>query len=295
MKKFMVLAALVAGLVLIFPRQSGATTLVVDADGHGSATDCKANDMAFTTIQQAVASLPDEPNPDAPRRVILVCPGTYATGDDGAGARVGIGKNTITIVSTDGPKVTKISGVFSYGFLINAHNVTIQGFTIEEGEKRSITPGTVGVFIRGDGIHVLNNIVTDTDFGICVSELVPPGLPQSDVSNIVQDNLVHDNNQGIFVGLGCPAETGRSALRSFIANNIVDSNQTGITIAPGATAIFVEGNAVHRNTLVGISTAGTNTKCHGNNVSQHRGLDFSGPEAACAPEDNTLMWVGQGR
>ena len=294
MKKFMMLAALIAGLAT-FPIELRATTLVVDADGHGSSTDCKANDVAFTTIQQAVASLPDEPNPDAPRRVILVCPGTYATGDDGAGARVGIGKNTITIVSTDGPQVTKIRGVFSYGFIINAHNVTIQGFTIEEGDKRSITPGTVGIFIRGDGIHVLNNIVTDTDFGICVSELPPPSLPQSDVSNIVQDNVVHDNNQGIVVGPGCPGETGRSALRSFISNNIVDSNQTGITIAPGATAIFVEGNAVHRNTLVGISTAGTNTKCYGNNISQNMGFDFSGPEAACAPEDNTLEWVGRGR
>jgi hypothetical protein len=302
MQKLVILAALVAALLLTFPMSSGAaptctvndkgqTTCVVNVTGRGSPTSCEASDEAFRTIQDAVAVFVPEPDPDpdSPRRVILVCPDTYATGDDGAGARVGIGRSAITIVSTNGPRVTKISLARAYGILINAHNVTIQGFTIEEGEKPSITPNTVGIFVRGDGIHVLNNIVADTDFGICVSELPPQeGLPASTVSNIVQDNLVYDNNHGIVVGLGCPAETGRSAFRSLISKNIVERNQTGITIAPGATAIFVEANRV-RNNETGILDQGDLTKCYGNDIRNNR--EGNPPQGACASEHNRLSYI----
>src|SRR5687768_10343027 len=115
MQKLIILTALMAGL-LTFPIQLRAqlrgTTLVVNWRGHGSPTDCDASDPTpYRTIQAAVKSLgppvPDPPDLNAPRRVILVCPGTYNTGDDGAGARVGIGINNVTIVSTHGPSVTK--------------------------------------------------------------------------------------------------------------------------------------------------------------------------------------------
>src|SRR5215470_4135095 len=139
MQKLMIPAALVAGFLLTFPLQSGAapacvtndtgqSTCVVNVTGHGNPTDCGASDEAFTTIQDAVdkaAEVNPNPQPNDPGDTILVCPGTYATGGRG-GARVNIPINSLTIVSTNGPQVTRVSGAFQYGFLVNAHRVTIE-------------------------------------------------------------------------------------------------------------------------------------------------------------------------
>ena len=53
------------------PHAAQAATLMVDADGHASATNCNASTDTFTTIQAAV-------NAAAPGDTISVCPGVYS-------------------------------------------------------------------------------------------------------------------------------------------------------------------------------------------------------------------------
>src|SRR5439155_25822819 len=79
----MVLAA--SGALAPQPAEA-VTTLVVDKDGQASATDCNANQPAFTVIQDAV-------NAASAGGRILICPGTYAD-------QVVVSTNNLTIRGT---------------------------------------------------------------------------------------------------------------------------------------------------------------------------------------------------
>src|SRR5262245_11832489 len=74
-KRHLSFVSLVAGFVALsamaLPRDAHALMLVVDADGRGSATDCNALDVAFSSIQAAI-------NVAVMGDTIFVCPGTYA-------------------------------------------------------------------------------------------------------------------------------------------------------------------------------------------------------------------------
>jgi parallel beta-helix repeat protein len=333
MQKLIILAALMAGLLLTFPMQSGAaptcdmndagqfTCVVNNFTGPKSkATVCQASDTTFPTIQKAVQFVSDNDVPAGPAyppagrtRLILVCPGTYATGDDGAGARVGIGINALTIVSTDGPRFTEVSGPFSYGFLINAHNVTIQGFTVVGGQSAPGGARNIGIFVYGGNENkVLRNVVRDAfTLGICIGSN----------ENIVDDNKVHHNGDGIVLGhatfpsgpfVGCEGATGDANIitnntvrsneatgilvygsnRNRVVGNAVHDNETGIAIIPGSVTVpaltSVEANSVHDN-KIGVVERGNDTTCDGNNIRNNH--DGDPPRGACASEDNRLLYI----
>src|SRR5262249_19194748 len=66
------IALLAAVSSTLAPHAAGAgSVLVVDKDGHASATDCDGSQPAFTFIQDAV-------NAATPGSTILICPGVYA-------------------------------------------------------------------------------------------------------------------------------------------------------------------------------------------------------------------------
>lgn len=328
MQKRVILATLSVGLMALpFSQALSQTTLVVDNDGTGSATDCGASDPAFTTIQAALDFLPDV-DANHTRRIILVCPGTYDTG--GAAdpsvhpdctpvsgtctTRVGIGKNALIIVSKHGPRVTRISGAFSYGFTINAHKVTIQGFKVVGGESDQVNGGNIGIFVYGGHENkILHNVVRDAfTLGICIGSN----------NNIVNGNIVLHNNDGIVLGNATPVNgnfvgcENNPANENVITNNIVRSNDstgilvwgnsrnsvvgntvhfngTGIAISPPDSIVIADFTSVEANRVrdnhTGIVEQGNNTRCDGNNI-QHN-VSGDPPQGACAPEDNQLNYV----
>jgi parallel beta-helix repeat protein len=314
MQKLVILAVLVAGLSLTFPMPSGATTLVVDQ----KVPACVAGDQVFTTIQDAVDFLPDVDDPNfTPRRIILVCPGTYNTGLEG-GARVNARRNALTIVSTDGPRFTEISGAFGYGFIINAHRVTIEGFTVVGGQSAPGGTCNIGIFVSGGNENrVLRNVVRDA-FTL--------GISIGTNRNIVNDNTVNHNGDGIVLGnriAFTPCEQTTNGNDNVITNNTVENNasrgilvygaernrvvgndvrknQTGIAILPGqdpaTMAIIVpsftsvEANRV-RDNETGVVEQGNDTECNGNNIRRNV-QNFQPPQGACASEDNQLRYIG---
>src|SRR5215208_725074 len=65
------------------PVHAAATTLVVDDDGHGTATNCEASNAAYNTVDAAVQAA-------TAGDTIRICPGTYAE-------QVVITKNNLTL------------------------------------------------------------------------------------------------------------------------------------------------------------------------------------------------------
>ena len=342
MQKLMMLAALVAGVLLTFPMPSGAapmctvndagqTTCVVNWQGHGSPTDCNASDEAFTTIQKAVDFLAtaegrDYPPTGRPARIILVYPGLYNTGELG-GARVNIGINALKIVSTEGPQVTKISAAdFHYGIIINAHIVTIEGFTIVGGMPPP-NDANDGIFVYGGhGNKILNNVVRDTRTlsiaicssgnlvsgnivhdnhgdGIVLGDIAPlPNMHQAcegvavfaNTANVITNNTVSNNSRyGIVVWSSADEDVRFSGIGNSVVHNTVHDNRIGIAISPPETTskaerTYVEANSVHDNDIE-IIDQGTLTTCTGNNIQdKHAGTL---PQGACASEDNQLAYI----
>ena len=72
MKKRLLAALAVIGLMAIWPQAAGASpsTLVVDDDGMATVADCNAPDPTYVTITAAIAAA-------SPGDTIKVCPGLY--------------------------------------------------------------------------------------------------------------------------------------------------------------------------------------------------------------------------
>src|SRR5438270_68060 len=71
MKKRLLAALAVAGLMAIWPQTAGAaSTLVVDDDGMATVANCDATTPAYVTITAAIAAA-------NPGDTIKVCPGLY--------------------------------------------------------------------------------------------------------------------------------------------------------------------------------------------------------------------------
>lgn len=115
---------------LIFLGTASAATLCVDKTGAGG---------CYTTIQNAVNSAMDGVD------TIEVKPGTYA---EGTALNV---QKTLTIVSTTGPELTRISGSSDGVSVGSNRTVTIRGFTITGGNR--------GVYANGATLTLKNNII----------------------------------------------------------------------------------------------------------------------------------------
>jgi parallel beta-helix repeat protein len=129
-----VAVAVVSFLVLtsFSPPASAGNTLVVDDDGYGSASDCDASDVAYSTIQAAidVAGSGD---------TIVVCPGTY--------------NETLRLNATKAQDLSVIGAGASSTFLTggirfegNYSGLDVEGFTITgDGRQRpGLSQATVG-------------------------------------------------------------------------------------------------------------------------------------------------------
>ena len=86
MKKRLLAALAVSGLMAIWPQAAGAAaaTLVVDDDGMATVADCNATTPAYPTISLAVAAA-------NPGDTIKVCPGLY-------NEQVTVTKDNLTLV-----------------------------------------------------------------------------------------------------------------------------------------------------------------------------------------------------
>ncbi len=133
---------------------SAHSTLVVDADGHGSASDCNASDAAYSTIQAAIDAA-------ASGDTINVCPGTY--NQDQANGRNpdtgGAGSNDFNIFVG---KPLTIRGVNASGVPItDYHNVAAS-----VSSKRNLpTFGTSAIFVQADNVTITGLDVTGFNVG----------------------------------------------------------------------------------------------------------------------------------
>ncbi|MGD0116202.1 MAG: right-handed parallel beta-helix repeat-containing protein [Dehalococcoidia bacterium] len=131
------------------PASATPTTLVVDVDGHGSASNCNAGDVAYTTIQAAIDAA-------ASGDIINVCPGTY--NQDQANLRNpdtgGAGSNNFNIFV--GKSLT-IQGVNASGVPItDYHNVA----AFVSAKRRLPTFGASTIFVQADGVTITGLDIT---------------------------------------------------------------------------------------------------------------------------------------
>ncbi len=137
------------GLTSFSAPASAGNTLVVDPDGHGSASDCGASNVAYTTIQAAI----DAANPGD---VISVCPGTY--NQDEANGRNpdtgGAGSNDFNIFVN---KAVTIQGVDASGTPITNYKDVAAKITA----KRNLpTFGADAIFVQADDVTITGLDVT---------------------------------------------------------------------------------------------------------------------------------------
>ncbi len=256
---------------------TGATTLVVDVDGLGSATDCNdAGTTAYSTIQSAVDAA-------SSGNTIRVCPGTY--NED-----INLNK-TLTVIGVGGSASTNITGPIGgpgSTVAIGASGIDISGFTITRAGNNTTdwnNPGLnsagisiQGVAITGSVIHdnnfvgnrtgidinnsnghtIRNNVINDNRTGVIFRN-------QTDDMTVVENSISNNWTVGILFldGSGGTNSPIQSALNSaFINNNmsgnwygqIVDRQSGGSIPAPGTNLKNFQGNWYGTTTPV-ITTA----------------------------------------
>jgi len=193
--------------------------LIVDDDHAQCPT------ATFTTIQAAI-------NAANPNNVILVCAGTYPellTGTLNINKTLTLlgAQNTVDARGARGPEsiITDMNGA-----RVNASNVVIDGFTVQN----SINPNETGYGIHVSpgisGTQILNNIIQDNIAGI--------GLANSGAQAVIRHNLIQNNNQA-----GAASGTGI----------YTDEFVGGVTM----TNVLIEANVFKGNVDAGIDVSNT--------------------------------------
>lgn len=233
------------------PIALSAATLVVDDDGHASASDCGAASVAASTIQAAVDAA-------ASGDLVLVCPGNYdelvtvATNDltiraAGPGATVrpsSVAVNTNLLSGNPVRAIVLVDGATG----VAVEGLTVDGSVADAGASLEVCGGGrpfyVGIFFRGGSGRVTDARVTNMrsasgcSFGVFTQSVL--GVP---VTLAVSGSTFDHYGSG---GIVC---TGPEASCAFEDNTLrglgpVDNQlQTGIAVRFGAEASFA-GNIV---------------------------------------------------
>ncbi|HQU45072.1 MAG TPA: right-handed parallel beta-helix repeat-containing protein, partial [Pirellulales bacterium] len=197
---------------------------------------------AFTSIAAAVANVSSGGTVD-------VAPGTYDEHDIVInqaltlnGPNFGLNPNT----ATRGAEATIDAQMLGGDIVINANNVTVDGFTIQDGQNGSAA-GVV-MYNTTSGVQVLNNIITNNQIGI---------YADSDGPSMIQGNLITGNNlSGAAGGTGIYSDSnnGLTIDSNVFTNQTINSamtfdlgTHTNLQVtnnainnpAPGNSAIYV--------------------------------------------------------
>lgn len=247
---FVAVFALVAALPV-----HAQTTLVVDDDGQGAATDCTAGTPTFNSIQAAV-------NAAAPGDTIFICPGAYAeqvnvTTSDltirGAGANLTIIRPT----SVGASALSLTFGVPMRPILMVDHatGVTVTDLKIDGGIADGGAPAVaatcnfpaigayVGIYYRnGSGKVEATHVTNIRSATVCTRGF----FGQSDIAgaaNVVLNGNLFDNYGE--VGITCTGVKTDCAVTGNTVRGrgaVDDEIQSGIQVRLGAATI--SGNVI---------------------------------------------------
>ena len=241
-------ALAIATLALAPGTAVAQTTLVVDADGQGTATDCNAPTPAFSTISTAIAAA-------TAGDTVLVCPGTYQETVNFLG-------KAVTVTSKEGPEVTIVDGNLMGSVVAfvsgEGSKSVLNGFTLQNGRPDFGPPS----FGNGGGIVVRNASPTITA-NILVNNqaCAGPGISISSGSPLIQGNIIFGNFQanctGGVGGGGISISSGTSADAPQILDNVIAYNFMG-SADGGGISVFagsptISGNIISANIATGLS------------------------------------------
>ena len=146
------------------------STMVVDNDGQGSASDCDATDGAFATVQLAVSA-------SGPGDTIRVCSGTYV---QTATSNLSSADVTVTGVGPTKPVIQAASAIGN-AFFVGASGVTLNNLEIQKTDL----PNQDLIAVQGNNFTATNNLIYGPD----------PGTTWS-VNGIVSRGFLVSNNPG---------------------------------------------------------------------------------------------------
>jgi Cohesin domain/Carboxypeptidase regulatory-like domain len=201
------------------------TTVVVDADGKASLTDCNAPDATYSDIQSAIDAV-------VGGYTVKVCPGTYTqAGSISLNKAIDLQGPNSSISPNGGARGPEaiITGPASTILRISAPGSpsTIEGFKFD-------STGVVDAYDPGLNITIRKNIFSNgTSAGTLYFLNAPPQLTLDD-NHLT--NAVAPNNDAIFVAGDWNGTTGTAAT---ITNNVVDN--TGTAASSGMNLSNVSG------------------------------------------------------
>ncbi|HEY0813521.1 MAG TPA: right-handed parallel beta-helix repeat-containing protein [Pseudonocardia sp.] len=210
-------ALLGLGLVVVAPATAQATTITVGVAGPS----CRG--ATTSSVAAAVAAA-------APGAVITVCPGIYTGtvviskpltlhgaqhGVDARGGRTNLAKESI--IDGGGAAGIQITGTTS--------GVTVDGFTIRNSGTDAQEHDGIEAFSGGSGFNFLNNVVTQTTYGINMSSLGTPG------STVARNRFDTNNRSGSRGGSGVFICCGPGNNLSITDNLFTGNNSAAVNTA----------------------------------------------------------------
>ncbi|MEZ5335636.1 MAG: NosD domain-containing protein, partial [Methanolobus sp.] len=237
-------------------------TLTVDDSGGAD----------YTSIQAAVdAAFPGES--------ILVSPGSYNENID-------VGKQ-LTITSADGASATNVIAVSADDnvFEVTANSVTISGFSINGAGSE--TEDNAAIFLNSDNNIITDNIVSDTEFGICAyysddNEINENSMQNSNIllysasSNVLSDNTV---SKGMII----LSAGGNNVL----SGNVVDGGNYGINLH-SSTENTINDNVLTGNSAVAVVLDGADSNTLSGNTLSGGEYGIEMMASSCVLTGNTI-------
>jgi len=190
---------------------SASTTLVVDADGFATTTDCDdaVTSTVYTTIQSAVTAA-------SSGDTIIVCDGTYGK------VNIPTGKVGLTLMSASNPIIecgASTGGAsVGNGITIGSNGVTVQGFEIRFCDNGIRLTSIADTLIRKNDIHDNKNPSTGFQgVGILFSG-------DSDRNTVSKNKIFDNDRQGIFLGGSCNLSAIINSEQNVIRDNKISDN-----------------------------------------------------------------------